>query len=145
MRFIKEATWRFLSIKVTDDLIVCFTANEPAKQELEGVLDLHRFVQELVDYRPARYLIDFREHYVAIPPKVISHIAKDPVINASKIAEALVVKSLANRILVNFYLTVKKPMIPAKMFNNKESALKWLNTFPPHSKIDAENASILQE
>jgi hypothetical protein len=42
------------------------------------------------------------------------------------IADALVVKSLSQKILANFYLKFNKPAKPTKIFNNEPEALKWL-------------------
>ena len=142
MRIRKEATWRFVSIKVREDDIVCFTALESGKQDLEDVIALYDFVQELVDAKPMKYLIDFREHYVDIPPKVIAYIAKDPKINKSKIAEAIVVKSLPNRLLVNFYLNIKRPQIPAKAFNTAELAIIWLNSIEQAHETSVKTPNI---
>jgi hypothetical protein len=43
--------------------------------------------------------------------------------------EAFVVKSLAQKILGNFYLKIDKPNIPSKLFNNFEEAYAWAETF----------------
>ncbi|MGB0888134.1 MAG: hypothetical protein ACPGSL_08440 [Vicingaceae bacterium] len=45
------------------------------------------------------------------------------------LAEAIVVHSLAQRLLVNFYLKINKPLVPTKLFRNKVSAKKWLMSF----------------
>jgi hypothetical protein len=44
-------------------------------------------------------------------------------------AEAFVIQSLAQKILGNFYLKINKPVVPAKIFTNKENAVQWLSTF----------------
>jgi hypothetical protein len=43
--------------------------------------------------------------------------------------EAFVVKSLAQKILGNFYLKFDKPNIPSRLFNNFEDAYNWAETF----------------
>ena len=45
------------------------------------------------------------------------------------IAEAMVVKNLAQRLIVSFYLKFNKPAVPSKAFDNEEDAIKWLLTF----------------
>ncbi len=43
------------------------------------------------------------------------------------LGEAIVINSLAQRIISNFYISFKsKADYPIKMFNSKEEALKWL-------------------
>lgn len=41
-------------------------------------------------------------------------------------AEAFVVKNLAQKLTVNFYLTINKPLKPCKAFTTEEDAIKWL-------------------
>lgn len=42
------------------------------------------------------------------------------------IADALVVKNLAQRLIANFYLKINKPKKPSRIFNSEEEAVKWL-------------------
>lgn len=42
------------------------------------------------------------------------------------IAEAIVVKNLAQKILANFYLSFNKPIKPTKLFSSEKDALDWL-------------------
>jgi hypothetical protein len=42
------------------------------------------------------------------------------------IADAFVTKSLAQKLLGNFYLNFHKPGVPTKIFNNEEEAVAWL-------------------
>lgn len=45
-----------------------------------------------------------------------------------RLADAFIVNSLYIQSLTNFYLKIKKPIIPSKMFNDFESARKWVNS-----------------
>jgi hypothetical protein len=42
------------------------------------------------------------------------------------IADAFVTKSLAQKILGNFYLNFHKPVAPTRLFDSEEKALEWL-------------------
>lgn len=42
------------------------------------------------------------------------------------IAEALVVKSLSQRLIANFYVKVNKPLKPSRVFNSEKEAIQWL-------------------
>ena len=44
-----------------------------------------------------------------------------------RIASALYVKSLANKLIGNFFIKVNKPGSPTKIFSTYESAFAWLN------------------
>ena len=41
--------------------------------------------------------------------------------------EAIVVRTLPQRIIANFYYMVKRKSYPVKVFNAEEGAIKWLN------------------
>lgn len=44
-------------------------------------------------------------------------------------ADGFVIKSMAQKILANFYVKINKPERPTKFFNSKDEALKWLNLY----------------
>ena len=43
-------------------------------------------------------------------------------------ASAIVLSTMAHRILGNFYIKIQRPARPTKMFNNVENALTWLES-----------------
>ncbi len=47
-------------------------------------------------------------------------------LNKFRLADAFIVNSLYIQSLTNFYLKIKKPIIPSKMFNDIESAKTWV-------------------
>lgn len=44
-------------------------------------------------------------------------------------AGAILVDSVVMSVIANFFLHINKPLVPTKLFTNKESAIEWLNTF----------------
>ncbi|MFI5148728.1 MAG: hypothetical protein ACHQRM_03280 [Bacteroidia bacterium] len=46
--------------------------------------------------------------------------------NENLIAQAILVNSLANRLLGNFMIKIHKPLSPTRLFSNEEEAMKWL-------------------
>lgn len=57
--------------------------------------------------------------------KTISKNANNPY----SVADAFVIKSMAQKILANFYIKINRPERPTKFFNNKEEALIWLKQY----------------
>lgn len=55
----------------------------------------------------------------------------DPTKETMSTAIAYVTTNLANRLIVNFFLTINKPIKPYKMFRTEEAAIKWLSNYPP--------------
>ena len=49
--------------------------------------------------------------------------------NKYTIADAIIVKSLSQRIIANFYLRFNKPVKPTKIFSDREEAAFWLMSF----------------
>ncbi|MBL7889615.1 MAG: hypothetical protein JNL24_08685 [Bacteroidia bacterium] len=45
------------------------------------------------------------------------------------LVEAFLLNSLAQKLLINFYIKFDKPLVPTKVFNNKDEAIAWLSTF----------------
>lgn len=45
------------------------------------------------------------------------------------ICEAIVITNLAQRMLVNFYMSMKSHKHPSKVFRNRDNALVWIGTF----------------
>lgn len=56
------------------------------------------------------------------------YVASKEVSNYVK-ADALVMKSLALKIIGNFYLKINKPSRPTRTFFDEEAAVKWLKEF----------------
>lgn len=52
-----------------------------------------------------------------------------PHISRTRIAEAILVETTANRLMANVYVNYNKPRIPTKIFTNEEEAIKWLKSF----------------
>ncbi|MBC7696394.1 MAG: hypothetical protein H7141_13220 [Burkholderiales bacterium] len=42
---------------------------------------------------------------------------------------AIIIDSIVMSVIANFFLQINKPLVPTKLFTNKESAIDWLNTF----------------
>jgi hypothetical protein len=49
--------------------------------------------------------------------------------NQFTVADAMLVKTMAHKIVGNFYLNFHKPVRPTRLFTDKLEALKWLGTF----------------
>jgi hypothetical protein len=45
------------------------------------------------------------------------------------LAEAVVIKSLAQKLLADLYLKLNKPVVPTRFFNSKKEAEIWLKAF----------------
>ena len=78
-------------------------------------------------------LSDFKESLVLMVPNNGTHFtAESRTFSASEeglrytIADAMIAKNLAQKLIVSFYLKLNKPPKPSKAFSNEEEAINWL-------------------
>ena len=102
----------FVEIKKIKEMIV------------QDVIDLHTCVKELSDGKKVCLLTTFKE-YIPMNDDVMAESMKKEYQNRI-LASALVITSPALRVAVKFFTTFHKPKQPRKIFESKESALKWL-------------------
>jgi hypothetical protein len=74
--------------------------------------------------KPYAMLVDARVH-ITLTKQAMEHSAQ-PVIKANEIASAILVDSLANRILGNFKIRFTKSANTMRLFTDEETALRWL-------------------
>lgn len=78
-------------------------------------------------------MADGKPYVVIVIPEPFSQITREAreLIASEKnavntIAKAIVVKSLAHKLIADFYLAVNKPVIKTRIFNTREAGLLWL-------------------
>lgn len=91
---------------------------------IDDVDEILKFVEELGEERKYLNLYEFTEN--ADVDVEVRNWAADSGGNKQTIADAIVIKSLAHKILGNFYLNFHKPVKPTRLFMKKEEAIKWL-------------------
>lgn len=87
-------------------------------------LIVERISEFCIDKQPVLLLAIYAEDNVF--SKEARQYVASAVVNKIVKAEALVINSLALRIMGNFYLKVNKPARPSKLFNDRTIALEWL-------------------
>jgi hypothetical protein len=106
----------------------------------DGVLQINTFAN--IEYTPKEVqviidailvLVGDKKYHILIIPEEHSSITFDSLkllagsqAMSYSIAKAYVIKSLAQKIMANFYTTVFKPKQPVKFFNSQQDAEKWL-------------------
>lgn len=91
---------------------------------IEDVDEILKFVKELGEERLYLNLYEFTEN--ADVDVEVRNWAADSGGNKQTIADAIVIKSLAHKILGNFYLNFHKPVKPTRLFMKKGEAIHWL-------------------
>lgn len=113
------------TIRRTKDNLVEIKFEAGFEGELEDAkLIVQRISQFCVNHAPVLLLAIYAEDN-SFSKEARNYIASGEV-NAVVKAEALVINSMALRIMGNFYLKVNKPPRESKLFNDKNLAINWL-------------------
>lgn len=95
--------------------------------ELEDSKENLDAVSQLVKGKPYVVLTDGRIH-ARVSPEARQFSASREASN-NRIAEAILVNSVASRLTANFYIRFNKPLTPTRLFNDEQKALAWLHQF----------------
>lgn len=135
MNIIKEIDLEKSVITLYDNRIVKIRFKNMVDFVLDDAIIANQTMFDVVDGNPFLSLVDTLDVRGQISNDAMNHFAKDPLTKGVRVAEAIVVDSLHNRILANFYLKFVKSHNPVKVFNNMDKAVVWLletykNTVP---------------
>lgn len=100
---------------------------EDAEIELQDAVDLITIGTELTQNLHVVALVD-ASNVFSITAEARKYFAE----NTEKqqfAAVAIITNSLAQRLLVNFYININRPNVPTKMFANETDALVWLQKY----------------
>lgn len=120
-----------------------FYSNDIIEGYLEDGISYGKFKVKVFDLEAAKIAVKSRleiSNGVAYPTLAdargvtsISKEARDyfasPEGTVLLLASALLLDSVLNRFLGNFFLQINKPTIPLKLFTEEKEALKWLQQF----------------
>ena len=103
---------------------------------LEKVKEYYAISNELLNNQKSLVLVDASEEYEITEDAKAYGQTEEAM--KSRIAVAFVTNSIGNQLMFNLYLKFYKPLVPIKMFSNKEKALNWLKSFyiMPGDKIE---------
>lgn len=88
------------------------------------ILELHQAFSTLSNNTKSRILL-VADKFTTIETDARKFLAT-PAAGIHSIAEAYVIHSLAQRLILNFLFNVQGTPVPAKFFNDEESAVEWL-------------------
>lgn len=126
MNFVKEIDLEKSVITLYDNRIVKIRFKDMVDFNLEDAIEANRTMYDFAEGNPFLSLVDTINVRSQMSTQAMAHFAKDPLTKGVRIAEAIVVDSLHNRILANFYIKFVKSHNPVKVFNNMDKAIAWL-------------------
>lgn len=111
-------------IQLGEDGIVMIRCNDDHQYEIEDVKEVLRATGELTGYKKHPTLTIPGKYSEATKEALDFIFSEESTIFAS--ADAYVINSLSQKIIGNFYLKLKKPDIPTRLFTNEKTAIEWL-------------------
>jgi hypothetical protein len=114
-------------IKWREDGIIELHSNENHVYSIDDVKENVEAFGKLSDFKKVPVLI-IGGSFSTLAPETRKFMASEESLVYSK-AEAFLLRSLAQKILINFYIKFDKPLVPTKVFTKEEEAIKWLKGF----------------
>jgi hypothetical protein len=111
-------------ISLIDESIISIFIKPNLEFEIPDVDDVRNGVEQLRDGKSIKLLVDISENTTGVS-EVREYGAKHGA-NKNAIASAYVTDSLAQKIVLNFYISLYRRDKPSRMFTNKKDAIDWL-------------------
>jgi hypothetical protein len=127
MKCIEEKKLRICELCLREDGVLRIYIKAGEIFNLDDAKELIAAGKELGRGKPVRNLIVLGEHATA-DPEAREYAATKEAAKYRR-ADAFVIKSLAQRIVANFYLKFNKPFTPTKVFSSEDCAEAWLMHF----------------
>ena len=108
--------------------IVWFRYKDEADITIEDSYDYVKIINEIVDGKKRFFILDARGAFVQTTEEHRTFMGQNPEALKWRIADAILVDVLPNRILSNFYKNKYSQNHPIKIFKDEESAKEWFKT-----------------
>jgi hypothetical protein len=96
---------------------------------IDDAINHEQSIYKLAQGKKYLIMLDGRAHMATFSPEARKYMAESPLVNEVRVAQAIIVSSLAGRLIANFYIKFNKPPRPVRVFNDEASAKKWLKQF----------------
>lgn len=111
-------------VKLLEPGLVENTLREGITIEPDDVLAFKQANENLAAGHNYAVLVDFSE--VVSVTREAKELVASKEFKRKAIAQALLINSLGQKIVANFYLRVNKPHLPTKAFTDRGKALEWI-------------------
>ena len=116
------------TIEKSNDFILRITFNVEDDISIEHLKEIKSIRESIFGDNYYCSLIDVRKDFMGISNEAKKYVAKNPSINKFRIAEALLVKNLGQKLGVDLYIRLFKPNRASKTFLKEEKAKIWLES-----------------
>lgn len=119
-------TGRILKIFLRDDSILEVEVNSDEEFDACDMQEVIRAAEELGKGKRLLHLMKFGARTIAT--KEARLLSSSEFGSRFRLADALIVNSLAQRMIFNYMINVEKPVVPTRLFSNEQEAIHWLNS-----------------
>lgn len=135
-----KTTTETCTIELIDDVLIKLTYFDQAEVDLDSAKTDYAIYLDFAKDRMVKNLV-VAGKYTQLSTEAMRYIQSSNEKRRDLIlAEAIVVNSLAQRLLGNFYFRILSPKYNVRMFNSEEKAMKWLDSVEPKQILSGESA-----
>lgn len=124
MQLIQEIVFNYARVQLYSTGLIRIEMMGNEKIGLKESKEMNRAVGVLSKGKEALILM-LADELASFDKEALNFSASDEGLQYS-IAEAMVVKSITQRLTANLYLKIVRPKKPSKIFNSEKEAMKWL-------------------
>lgn len=134
MREEKEFELKSTTMVIQPSNYISLTIKKDVELTLEDAIEINQLAYETINGQPFVIVIISNQISSDISNDAMEYFATDKKIVDLRLAQALVVKSLAHRLIASLYMSLQKRSAPIKVFKEEELAKDWLtNILNNHS------------
>lgn len=124
------------TFELYDNHVVRLRIADGAEVDMEQALEAHELMKKLIAGRTCVLLIDLRGSQFNTSAEA-RDFASTKEGSSTRIADAILLDSLAQALVGNFYIRFNKPRIPTRIFKSEEKAMEWLTLQQENYKAKA--------
>jgi hypothetical protein len=124
---IKKVETSAITVALRSDGIMQYTVKGVSEFNLADLREANEAAGMLGNRKAYPNLV-YVDHFLNVDPECRKYAATEES-NRYTVADALVVNSVALRLIANFYVKVNKPVRPTKIFTSVDDAVSWLYSF----------------
>lgn len=123
----KKEIPNIVSAELTSDHIIEVRWNSIIDEiEKHHLIELKNIIQELGSGKKMLVYVD-TYNFMSITPEARQYASSNES-SEFTLANAVLIDSLAKKLLFNFFMNISKPAVPTKGFNSKTEAISWLKS-----------------
>lgn len=105
--------------------VLFFKVKQEIEVDVKEITDMIEYAREVMGNKRHYCVVDFGSNVMSTTEAREVYAASD-YIQKNRIADAFLVKSLALRLVANFFIQVTKPKVKTRLFTDESLALSWL-------------------